>query len=66
MGKDADLVIWNGDPLSSYALTDQVYIDGDLYFDRSLKGYGTTHFDGVMHGGGAGGASDGDGDGGRN
>src|SRR5438270_670505 len=44
VGKDADLVIWNGPPLSSYALADKVFIDGELYFDRSRPGFGTTHY----------------------
>ena len=34
-GKDADLVVWNRHPLSSYAVADRVYIDGTLYYDRS-------------------------------
>src|SRR5215813_1728075 len=29
VGKDADIVIWNSHPLSSYALVDKVLIDGD-------------------------------------
>jgi imidazolonepropionase-like amidohydrolase len=33
-GKDADVVIWNHHPLSSYAIADRVYIDGRKYFDR--------------------------------
>jgi imidazolonepropionase-like amidohydrolase len=37
VGKDADLVIWNHHPLSSYALADRVYIDGRLYYDRSKE-----------------------------
>ena len=44
VGKDGDVVIWNHDPLSSYALADQVFIDGDLYFDRSLPGYGMPYY----------------------
>jgi len=44
VGKDADISIWNHHPLSSYALVDQVLIDGDVYFDRSLPGYGMTHY----------------------
>ena len=44
VGKDADIAIWNHHPLSSYALVDQVLIDGDVYFDRSLPGYGMTHY----------------------
>ena len=60
VGKDGDIVIWNVNPLSSYARAEKVFIDGDLYFDSSLPGYGLTHFSGVMHGGGFGGASDDD------
>ncbi len=63
VGKDADLVIWNMDPLSTYARAEKVYIDGDLFFDSSLPGWGTTHFSGVMHGSGFEGADDGDGGG---
>jgi imidazolonepropionase-like amidohydrolase len=33
-GKDADIVIWNHHPLSTYAIADRVYIDGRLYYDR--------------------------------
>src|SRR5437016_231115 len=44
VGKDADLVIWNSYPLSSYAIADKVLIDGDVFFDRSLPGYGLTHY----------------------
>lgn len=33
-GKGADLVIWNRNPFSVYALTEQVFIDGALIFDR--------------------------------
>ena len=65
VGKDGDLVIWNMDPLSTYARAEKVFIDGDLYFDSSLPGYGLTHFSGVMHGGGFGGADDDDEEGGN-
>jgi imidazolonepropionase-like amidohydrolase len=44
VGKDADLVIWNGYPLSSYGVPEKVLIDGDVYFDRSQSGLGTTHY----------------------
>ncbi len=60
VGKDADLVIWNMDPLSTYARTEKVYIDGDLFFDSGLPGYGTTHFNGVMHDAGGFGGDDAD------
>jgi imidazolonepropionase-like amidohydrolase len=33
-GKDADVVIWNNHPLSTYAIADRVYIDGQVYYDR--------------------------------
>ncbi len=33
-GKDADLVIYDQDPLSNYAKVQKVLIDGRLYFDR--------------------------------
>jgi len=36
-GKNGDVVIWNGTPFSSYALADQVYIDGVLRYDRAVK-----------------------------
>jgi imidazolonepropionase-like amidohydrolase len=62
VGKDADLVIWNMDPLSTYARAEKVYIDGDLFFDSSIAGFGTTHFHGVMHDSGGFGADDGDGE----
>ena len=44
VGKDGDLVIWEGYPLSSYAVPEKVLIDGDVYFDRSLPGFGMTHY----------------------
>jgi imidazolonepropionase-like amidohydrolase len=34
-GKMGDVVIWNRDPFSAYALADQVFIDGVLRFDRA-------------------------------
>ena len=33
-GKDADLVIYNHDPLSDYAVVQKTIIDGRVYFDR--------------------------------
>lgn len=32
-GKNADLVLWSGDPFSVYTLAEQVYVDGALVFD---------------------------------
>ncbi|MBI1803394.1 MAG: amidohydrolase family protein [Ignavibacteriae bacterium] len=34
VGKDADLAIWNGNPLSTYSICEQTWIDGRKYFDR--------------------------------
>jgi imidazolonepropionase-like amidohydrolase len=47
VGKDADLVIWDGYPLSSYGVPEKVYIDGELFFDRTRPGFGTTHYGNV-------------------
>ena len=32
-GKQADFVIWSGDPLSTYSVCEQTWIDGRKYFD---------------------------------
>lgn len=34
MGKDADLVIWSGHPLSTYSRVETTFIEGEVYFDR--------------------------------
>src|SRR5690606_36088600 len=34
-GKMADVVLWNGNPFSSYALAENVWIDGALMYDRA-------------------------------
>ena len=34
VGKDADFVIWSGNPLSTYTICEQTWIDGRKYFDR--------------------------------
>ena len=34
-GKMADVVVWNRDPFSSYALAEHVYIDGARVYDRN-------------------------------
>jgi imidazolonepropionase-like amidohydrolase len=44
VGKDADLVIWDGYPLSSFGVPNKVLIDGDVYFDRALPGFGMPHY----------------------
>ena len=33
-GKDADVVVWNAEPLSIYASPKKTFVDGTLYFDR--------------------------------
>ena len=33
IGKDADIVLWNDNPLSVYAVVQQTYVDGKLMFD---------------------------------
>jgi imidazolonepropionase-like amidohydrolase len=35
VGKDADLVLWNNDPLSIYAVAQNTIVDGIMYFDRA-------------------------------
>jgi imidazolonepropionase-like amidohydrolase len=35
VGKMGDVVVWNGNPFSVYALADQVLIDGVMAFDRA-------------------------------
>lgn len=37
VGKDADLVIWNGHPLSVASRAEKTIIDGVVYFDRELN-----------------------------
>jgi len=36
-GKRADVVIWSGDPFSTYTKANKVYMDGMLMFDRATK-----------------------------
>jgi imidazolonepropionase-like amidohydrolase len=36
VGKDADLVLYDGDPLSMLSVVQKTFVDGDLYFDRQL------------------------------
>jgi imidazolonepropionase-like amidohydrolase len=44
VGKDADIVIWDGYPLSTTGVPEKVLIDGAIYFDRTQPGLGTTHY----------------------
>ena len=34
VGKDADVAIWNGHPLSVYSKVDTTFVDGEIFFDR--------------------------------
>ncbi len=34
VGKDADLVLYDGDPLSMFSVVQKTFVDGVLYFDR--------------------------------
>ncbi len=33
--KDADIAVWSGNPLSTYSICEQTWIDGKKYFDRA-------------------------------
>lgn len=35
-GKDADLVLWTGNPLSNYSKVHSTWIDGEVYFSQEL------------------------------
>src|SRR6185369_5710707 len=35
VGKDADLVIWNGHPFSIYSRVETTMVEGEVYFDRN-------------------------------
>lgn len=50
-GKDGDIIVLSGDPLSVYTVVEQTYVEGRLAFDRStpedrlyaLGGFGAAH-----------------------
>ena len=44
VGKDADISIWDKDPLSSYAKVEKTIIDGEVFFDSAQAGLGLTHW----------------------
>jgi imidazolonepropionase-like amidohydrolase len=45
-GKDADVVLWSGDPFSVYTRAEKVWIDGAMLFDRDdAAGQWRTDFD---------------------
>src|SRR4029434_442034 len=37
VGKDADVVIWNAHPLSTFAIVEKSIIDGTVYYDRETE-----------------------------
>jgi imidazolonepropionase-like amidohydrolase len=37
VGKNADIVLWNANPLSIYATAQKTFVDGKLLFDRELQ-----------------------------
>jgi len=39
VGKDADLVLWSGNPLSIYSKAMMTFVDGRLLFDRARDAY---------------------------
>ncbi len=45
VGKAADLVLWNRNPFSVYALADRVWIDGYAYYDRKAAKMPVRDFD---------------------
>ena len=38
VGKDADLVIYDGHPLSIFSRVEKTMVDGAVYFDREMDG----------------------------
>lgn len=44
-GKQADLVVWDGDPFSVYTKAERVYIEGRLVFDREHPGAPSSDFE---------------------
>jgi len=34
--KDADVVVWNANPLSVYASAETTFIDGEKFFDKKI------------------------------
>jgi imidazolonepropionase-like amidohydrolase len=44
-GKDADLVVWSGDPFSVYTRAEQVYIEGRRVYERANPGPPRSDFE---------------------
>ena len=47
VGKDADLVLYDGDPLSVRSVVQKTFVDGDLYFDIELDRERQAKIDGL-------------------
>ena len=45
VGKNADVVVWSGDPLSSYAVAENVFIDGASEYERGAPGDPPSDFE---------------------
>ena len=46
IGKNADIVLWNGDPFSTYKAS-KVWIDGTLLYDIDKPGLNKGDFSGI-------------------
>lgn len=44
VGKNADLVIWDGDPFSTYTKADRVYVDGALVYEQDGERQAVSDF----------------------
>lgn len=45
VGKAADVVLWSGDPLSSYAVAERVYVEGALMHERGARAAPPSDFE---------------------
>ncbi len=45
LGKDADVVLWSGNPFSVYAVAEKVWIDGGLRYARGAPSPGKSDFE---------------------
>ena len=41
-GKDADIVVWNQNPLPIYAIADMTLVDGRIYYSRTKDSHART------------------------
>ena len=45
VGKNADVVVWSADPLTTYAVAERVYIDGALMYQHGQNGEAPSDFE---------------------